>query len=146
MMYAAAAKIRDDKGLTTYEYPDAGTSFQIVFFPEVNDEVMKLYKADPIFEEGIEVLPGRAPHVPTVLVSFSDDPEKLKPKAFRGKNILFDFLEVDDTPSVREAVRCWMTELPKFQPKNLVVSVMFRDKRFVSWRYNNETKRYDRFA
>lgn len=146
MMFAPPAQIIDHAGNVMYECPDALTSFQLVFFPELNDDVIKLYKNDAVKIDGVEVLPERAPQVPTVLVSFNDDPKRLKPEALRGKNILFDFIDVEDTPNVREAVKRWMSELPKFQPQNLVVSVMFTDKRFISWKYNDVRKQYERFA
>ncbi len=45
-MFAAAAMVIDDDGRTYYEYPDAFTTSQLVFFPVLTEEELKLYQAD----------------------------------------------------------------------------------------------------
>lgn len=85
MMFSAAAMVRDNEGRTFYEYPEAFTTSQLVFFPVLTEDELRLYQADAIVREGIEELPERRPHVPTVLFSFSDDPMKLKIHFIEGK-------------------------------------------------------------
>lgn len=146
MMFAAAAMVIDDDGRTYYEYPDAFTTSQLVFFPVLTEEELKLYQADAIVREGIEELPERRPHVPTVLFSFSDDPTKLKPHFIEGKNVLIDFLDIEDTPRMRETLTRWMRAIPTLRPKSVVVTVMFKNKELIAWKYDDVSKKYNRFA
>lgn len=146
MMFSAAAMVRDDEGRTFYEYPEAFTTSQLVFFPVLTEEELKLYQADAIVREGIEELPERRPHVPTVLFSFADDPMKLKAPFIEGKNVLIDFLDVDDTPQLRETLTRWMRAIPVLRPKSVVVTVMFKNKELVAWKYDDDSKKYNRFA
>lgn len=145
-MFAAAAMIRDNEGRTFYEYPEASTTSQFVFFPVLTEDELKLYQTDAIVREGIEELPERRPHVPTVLFSFSDNPTKLKPRFIEGKNILIDFLNVEDTPQFRETLRLWMRVIPMFSPNSVVVTVMFKNKQLIAWKYDDDNKKYNRFA
>ncbi len=193
MMFAAAAMVRNEDGKTFYEYPDAFTTSQLVFFPVLTEEELKLYQADAIVREGIEELPERRPHVPTVLFSFSDDPTKLKPHFIEGKNVLIDFLDIDDTPRLRDTLTRrphvptvlfsfsddptklkphfiegknvlidfldiddtprlrdtltrWMRAIPTLRPKSVVVTVMFKNKELIAWKYDDVSKKYNRFA
>ena len=145
-MFAAAAMVIDDDGRTYYEYPDAFTTSQLVFFPVLTEEELKLYQADAIVREGIEELPERRPHVPTVLFSFSDDPTKLKLHFIEGKNVLIDFLDIDDTPRLRDTLTRWMRAIPTLRPKSVVVTVMFKNKELIAWKYDDVSKKYNRFA
>lgn len=146
MMFSAAAMVRDNEGRTFYEYPEAFTTSQLVFFPVLTEEELKLYQADAIVCEGIEELPERRPHVPTVLFSFSDDPMKLKTHFVEGKNVLIDFLDVDDTPQLRETLTRWMRAIPVLRPKSVVVTVMFKNRQLIAWKYDDDSKKYNRFA
>jgi hypothetical protein len=146
MMFSAAAMVRDNEGRTFYEYPEAFTTSQLVFFPVLTEEKLKLYQADAIVCEGIEELPERRPHVPTVLFSFSDDPMKLKTHFIEGKNVLIDFLDVDDTPQLRETLTRWMRAIPVLRPKSVVVTVMFKNRQLIAWKYDDVNKKYYRFA
>lgn len=146
MMFSAAAMVRDNEGRTFYEYPDAFTTSQLVFFPVLTEEELKLYQADAIVREGIEELPERRPHVPTVLFSFSDDPMKLKVHFVEGKNVLIDFLNVDDTPQLRETLTRWMRAIPVLRPQSVVVTVMFKNRQLIAWKYDDVNKKYYRFA
>nr|DAR82414.1 MAG TPA: hypothetical protein [Caudoviricetes sp.] len=146
MMFSAAAMVRDNEGRTFYEYPEAFTTSQLVFFPVLTEEKLKLYQADAIVCEGIEELPERRPHVPTVLFSFSDDPMKLKTHFVEGKNVLIDFLDVDDTPQLRETLTRWMRAIPVLRPKSVVVTVMFKNRQLIAWKYDDVNKKYYRFA
>lgn len=145
-MFAAAAMVRDEEGRTYYEYPDAFTTSQLVFFPVLTEEELKLYQADAIVREGIEELPERRPHVPTVLFSFSDEPTKLKPQFIEGKNVLIDFLDVEDTPKLRDTLTRWMRVIPTLRPQSVVVTVMFKNKELIAWKYDDVSKKYNRFA
>lgn len=145
-MFSAAAMVRDNEGRTFYEYPEAFTTSQLVFFPVLTEEELKLYQADAIVNEGIEELPERRPHVPTVLFSFSDDPMKLKAYFIEGKNILIDFLDVDDTPQLRETLTRWMRAIPVLRPQSVVVTVMFKNRQLIAWKYDDVNKKYYRFA
>ncbi len=145
-MFSAAAMVRDNEGRTFYEYPDAFTTSQLVFFPVLTEEELKLYQADAIVREGIEELPERRPHVPTVLFSFSDDPMKLKVHFVEGKNVLIDFLNVDDTPQLRETLTRWMRAIPVLRPQSVVVTVMFKNRQLIAWKYDDVNKKYYRFA
>lgn len=145
-MFSAAAMVRDNEGRTFYEYPEAFTTSQLVFFPVLTEEKLKLYQADAIVCEGIEELPERRPHVPTVLFSFSDDPMKLKTHFVEGKNVLIDFLDVDDTPQLRETLTRWMRAIPVLRPKSVVVTVMFKNRQLIAWKYDDVNKKYYRFA
>ena len=145
-MFSAAAMVRDNVGRTFYEYPEAFTTSQLVFFPVLTEEKLKLYQADAIVCEGIEELPERRPHVPTVLFSFSDDPMKLKTHFVEGKNVLIDFLDVDDTPQLRETLTRWMRAIPVLRPKSVVVTVMFKNRQLIAWKYDDVNKKYYRFA
>lgn len=146
MMFSAAAMVQDKEGRTFYEYPEAFTTSQLVFFPVLTEDELKLYQADAIVREGIEELPERRPHVPTVLFSFADDPMKLKTHFIEGKNVLIDFLDVDDTPRLRDTLTRWMRAIPVLRPKSIVVTVMFKERQFVSWKYNDVNRKYYRFA
>ena len=146
MMFSAAAMVRDNEGRTFYEYPDAFTTSQLVFFPVLTEEELKLYQADAIVREGIEELPERRPHVPTVLFSFSDDPMKLKVHFVEGKNVLIDFLNVDDTPQLRETLTRWMRAIPVLRPQSVVVTVMFKNRQLIAWKYDDVNKKYYSFA
>ena len=143
---AAAAVVRDDQGRTFYEHPDAFTTTRLVFFPRLTDSELALYQADAIYEDEIEVLPRRRPQVPTVLFSFCDEPNHIKAEFLRGKTVLIDFIDVDDTPELRETVRRWMLEIPKSLPAAVVVSVMFKNKQLIAWKFDYESKKYKRFA
>lgn len=145
-MFAAAAMVRDEEGRTYYEYPDAFTTSQLVFFPVLTEEELKLYQADAIVCEGIEELPERRPHVPTVLFSFSDEPTKLKPQFIEGKNVLIDFLDIEDTPKLRDTLTRWMRVIPTLRPQSVVVTVMFKNKELIAWKYDDVSKKYNRFA
>lgn len=145
-MFSAAAMVRDNEGRTFYEYPEAFTTSQLVFFPVLTEEELKLYQADAIVNEGIEELPERRPHVPTVLFSFSDDPMKLKVHFIEGKNVLIDFLDVDDTPQLRETLTRWMRAIPVLRPQSVVVTVMFKNRQLIAWKYDDVNKKYYRFA
>lgn len=146
MMFSAAAMVRDNEGRTFYEYPEAFTTSQLVFFPVLTEDELRLYQADAIVREGIEELPERRPHVPTVLFSFSDDPMKLKTHFIEGKNVLIDFLDVDDTPQLRETLTRWMRAIPVLRPKSIVVTVMFKNRQLIAWKYDDVNKKYYRFA
>lgn len=146
MMFSAAAMVRDNEGRTFYEYPEAFTTSQLVFFPVLTEDELRLYQADTIVREGIEELPERRPHVPTVLFSFSDDPMKLKTHFIEGKNVLIDFLDVDDTPQLRETLTRWMRAIPVLRPKSVVVTVMFKNRQLIAWKYDDVNKKYYRFA
>ncbi|WP_419548640.1 hypothetical protein [Parasutterella sp.] len=146
MMFSAAAMVRDNEGRTFYEYPEAFTTSQLVFFPVLTEDELRLYQADAIVREGIEELPERRPHVPTVLFSFSDDPMKLKTHFIEGKNVLIDFLDVDDTPQLRETLTRWMRAIPVLRPKSVVVTVMFKNRQLIAWKYDDVNKKYYRFA
>lgn len=145
-MFSAAAMVRNEQGQTFYEYPEAFTTSQLVFFPVLTEEELKLYQADAIVREGIEELPERRPHVPTVLFSFSDDPMKLKTHFIEGKNVLIDFLDVDDTPQLRETLTRWMRAIPVLRPQSIVVTVMFKNRQLIAWKYDDVNKKYYRFA
>lgn len=145
-MFSAAAMVRDNEGRTFYEYPEAFTTSQLVFFPVLTEDELRLYQADAIVREGIEELPERRPHVPTVLFSFSDDPMKLKTHFIEGKNVLIDFLDVDDTPQLRETLTRWMRAIPVLRPKSVVVTVMFKNRQLIAWKYDDVNKKYYRFA
>lgn len=145
-MFSAAAMVRNEKGQTFYEYPDAFTTSQLVFFPVLTEEELKLYQADAIVREGIEELPERRPHVPTVLFSFADDPMKLKAHFIEGKNVLIDFIDVDDTPQLRETLTRWMRAIPVLRPQSVVVTVMFKNRQLIAWKYDDVNKKYYRFA
>lgn len=145
-MFSAAAMVRDNEGRTFYEYPEAFTTSQLVFFPVLTEDELRLYQADAIVREGIEELPERRPHVPTVLFSFSDDPMKLKTHFIEGKNVLIDFLDVDDTPQLRETLTRWMRAIPVLRPKSIVVTVMFKNRQLIAWKYDDVNKKYYRFA
>ena len=121
-MFAAAAVVRDDQGRTFYEHPDAFTTTQLVFFPRLTDSELALYQADAIYEDEIEA------------------------EFLRGKTVLIDFIDVDDTPELRETVRRWMLEIPKSLPAAVVVSVMFKNKQLIAWKFDYESKKYKRFA
>lgn len=146
MMFSAAAMVRDNEGRTFYEYPEAFTTSQLVFFPVLTEDELRLYQADAIVREGIEELPERRPHVPTVLFSFSDDPMKLKTHFIEGKNVLIDFLDVDDTPQLRETLTRWMRAIPVLRPKSVVVTVMFKNRQLIAWKYDDVNKKYYRFS
>lgn len=146
MMFSAAAMVRDNEGRTFYEYPEAFTTSQLVFFPVLTEDELRLYQADAIVREGIEELPERRPHVPTVLFSFSDDPMKLKTHFIEGKNVLIDFLDVDDTPQLRETLTRWMRVIPVLRPQSVVVTVMFKNRELIAWKYDDVNKKYYRFA
>lgn len=146
MMFSAAVMVRDNEGRTFYEYPEAFTTSQLVFFPVLTEDELRLYQADAIVREGIEELPERRPHVPTVLFSFSDDPMKLKTHFIEGKNVLIDFLDVDDTPQLRETLTRWMRAIPVLRPKSVVVTVMFKNRQLIAWKYDDVNKKYYRFA
>ena len=146
MMFSAAAMVRDNERRTFYEYPEAFTTSQLVFFPVLTEDELRLYQADAIVREGIEELPERRPHVPTVLFSFSDDPMKLKTHFIEGKNVLIDFLDVDDTPQLRETLTRWMRAIPVLRPKSVVVTVMFKNRQLIAWKYDDVNKKYYRFA
>lgn len=146
MMFSAAAMVRDNEGRTFYEYPEAFTTSQLVFFPVLTEDELRLYQADAIVREGMEELPERRPHVPTVLFSFSDDPMKLKTHFIEGKNVLIDFLDVDDTPQLRETLTRWMRAIPVLRPKSVVVTVMFKNRQLIAWKYDDVNKKYYRFA
>lgn len=146
MMFSAAAMVRDNEGRTFYEYPEAFTTSQLVFFPVLTEDELRLYQADAIVREGIEELPERRPHVPTVLFSFSDDPMKLKTHFVEGKNVLIDFLDVDDTPQLRETLTRWMRAIPVLRPQSVVVTVMFKNRQLIAWKYDDVNKKYYRFA
>lgn len=146
MMFSAAAMVRENEGRTFYEYPEAFTTSQLVFFPVLTEDELRLYQADAIVREGIEELPERRPHVPTVLFSFSDDPMKLKTHFIEGKNVLIDFLDVDDTPQLRETLTRWMRAIPVLRPKSVVVTVMFKNRQLIAWKYDDVNKKYYRFA
>lgn len=146
MMFSAAAMVRDNEGRTFYEYPEAFTTSQLVFFPVLTEDELRLYQADAIVREGIEELPERRPHVPTVLFSFSDDSMKLKTHFIEGKNVLIDFLDVDDTPQLRETLTRWMRAIPVLRPKSVVVTVMFKNRQLIAWKYDDVNKKYYRFA
>ena len=146
MMFSAAAMVRNEKGQTFYEYPDAFTTSQLVFFPVLTEDELRLYQADAIVREGIEELPERRPHVPTVLFSFSDDPMKTKAHFIEGKNVLIDFIDVDDTPQLRETLTRWMRAIPVLRPKSVVVTVMFKNRELIAWKYDDDIKKYNRFA
>lgn len=146
MMFSAAAMVRDNEGRTFYEYPEAFTTSQLVFFPVLTEDELRLYQADAIVREGIEELPERRPHVPTVLFSFSDDPMKLKTHFIEGKNVLIDFLDVDDTPQLRETLTRWMRAIPVLRPQSVVVTVMFKNRQLIAWKYDDVNKKYYRFA
>lgn len=146
MMFSAAAMVRDNEGRTFYEYPEAFTTSQLVFFPVLTEDELRLYQADAIVREGIEELPERRPHVPTVLFSFSDDPMKLKTHFIEGKNVLIDFLDVDDTSQLRETLTRWMRAIPVLRPKSVVVTVMFKNRQLIAWKYDDVNKKYYRFA
>lgn len=146
MMFSAAAMVRDNEGRTFYEYPEAFTTSQLVFFPVLTEDELRLYQADAIVREGIEELPERRPHVPTVLFSFSDDPMKLKTHFIEGKNVLIDFLDVDDTPQLRETLTRWMRAIHVLRPKSVVVTVMFKNRQLIAWKYDDVNKKYYRFA
>lgn len=146
MMFSAAAMVRDNEGRTFYEYPEAFTTSQLVFFPVLTEDELRLYQADAIVREGIVELPVRRPHVPTVLFSFSDDPMKLKTHFIEGKNVLIDFLDVDDTPQLRETLTRWMRAIPVLRPKSVVVTVMFKNRQLIAWKYDDVNKKYYRFA
>lgn len=145
-MFSVAAMVRDNEGRTFYEYPEAFTTSQLVFFPVLTEDELRLYQADAIVREGIEELPERRPHVPTVLFSFSDDPMKLKTHFIEGKNVLIDFLDVDDTPQLRETLTRWMRAIPVLRPKSVVVTVMFKNRQLIAWKYDDVNKKYYRFA
>lgn len=145
-MFSAAAMVRDNEGRTFYEYPEAFTTSQLVFFPVLTEDELRLYQADAIVREGMEELPERRPHVPTVLFSFSDDPMKLKTHFIEGKNVLIDFLDVDDTPQLRETLTRWMRAIPVLRPKSVVVTVMFKNRQLIAWKYDDVNKKYYRFA
>ena len=145
-MFSAAAMVRNEKGQTFYEYPDAFTTSQLVFFPVLTEDELRLYQADAIVREGIEELPERRPHVPTVLFSFSDDPMKIKAHFIEGKNVLIDFIYVDDTPQLRETLTRWMRAIPVLRPKSVVVTVMFKNRELIAWKYDDDIKKYNRFA
>ena len=121
MMFAAAAVVRDDQGRTFYEHPDAFTTTQLVFFPRLTDSELELYQADAIYEDEIEVLPRRRPQVPTILFTFCDEPNHIKAEFLRGKTVLIDFIDVEDTPELRETVRRLMLEIPKALPAAVIV-------------------------
>lgn len=146
MMFSAAAMVRNEKGQTFYEYPDAFTTSQLVFFPVLTEDELRLYQANAIVREGIEELPERRPHVPTVLFSFSDDPMKIKAHFIEGKNVLIDFIDVDDTPQLRETLTRWMRAIPVLKPKSVVVTVMFKNRELIAWKYDDDIKKYNRFA
>lgn len=146
MMFSAAAMVRDNEGRTFYECPEAFTTSQLVFFPVLTEDKLRLYQADAIVREGIEELPERRPHVPTVLFSFSDDPMKLKTHFIEGKNVLIDFLDVDDKPQLRETLTRWMRAIPVLRPKSVVVTVMFKNRQLIAWKYDDVNKKYYRFA
>ncbi len=146
MMFSAAAMVRNEKGQTFYKYPDAFTTSQLVFFPVLTEDELRLYQADAIVREGIEELPERRPHVPTVLFSFSDDPMKIKAHFIEGKNVLIDFIDVDDTPQLRETLTRWMRAIPVLRPKSVVVTVMFKNRELIAWKYDDDIKKYNRFA
>nr|DAO16454.1 MAG TPA: hypothetical protein [Caudoviricetes sp.] len=146
MKFSAAAMVRDNEGRTFYEYPEAFTTSQLVFFPVLTEDELRLYQADAIVREGMEELPERRPHVPTVLFSFSDDPMKLKTHFIEGKNVLIDFLDVDDTPQLRETLTRWMRAIPVLRPKSVVVTVMFKNRQLIAWKYDDVNKKYYRFA
>lgn len=146
MMFSAAAMVRNEKGQTFYEYPDAFTTSQLVFFPVLTEDELRLYQADAIVRESIEELPERRPHVPTVLFSFSDDPMKIKAHFIEGKNVLIDFIDVDDTPQLRETLTRWMRAIPVLRPKSVVVTVMFKNRELIAWKYDDDIKKYNRFA
>ena len=103
-------------------------------------------KADAIYEDEIEVLPRRRPQVPTILFTFCDEPNHIKAEFLRGKTVLIDFIDVDDKPELRETVRRWMLEIPKSLPAAVVVSVMFKNKQLIAWKFDYESKKYKRFA
>lgn len=145
-MFSAAAMVRNEQGQTFYEYPEAFTTSQLVFFPVLTEDELRLYQADAIVREGIEELPERRPHVPTVLFSFSDDPMKLKTHFIEGKNVLIDFLDVDDTPQLRETLTRWMRAIPVLRPQSVVVTVMFKNRQLIAWKYDDVNKKYYRFA
>lgn len=145
-MFSAAAMVRDNEGRTFYEYPEAFTTSQLVFFPVLTEDELRLYQADAIVREGIEELPERRPHVPTVFFSFSDDPMKLKAHFIEGKNVLIDFLDVDDTPQLRETLTRWMRAIPVLRPQSVVVTVMFKNRQLIAWKYDDVNKKYYRFA
>lgn len=145
-MFSAAAMVRNEKGQTFYEYPDAFTTSQLVFFPVLTEDELRLYQANAIVREGIEELPERRPHVPTVLFSFSDDPMKIKAHFIEGKNVLIDFIDVDDTPQLRETLTRWMRAIPVLKPKSVVVTVMFKNRELIAWKYDDDIKKYNRFA
>lgn len=145
-MFSAAAMVRDNEGRTFYEYPEAFTTSQLVFFPVLTEEELKIFQADAVVREGIEELPERRPHVPTVLFSFSDDPMKIKTHFVEGKNVLIDFLDVDDTPQLRETLTRWMRAIPVLRPKSVVVTVMFKNRQLIAWKYDDVNKKYYRFA
>ena len=146
MMFAAAAVVRDDQGRTFYEHPDAFTTTQLVFFPRLTDSELALYQADAIYEDEIEVLPRRRPQVPTVLFSFCDEPNHIKAEFLRGKTVLIDFIDVDDTPQLRETLTRWMRAIPVLRPQSLVVTVMFKNRQLIAWKYDDVNKKYYRFA
>lgn len=112
----------------------------------LTDSELELYQADAIFEDEIEVLPRRRPQVPTILFTFCDEPNHIKAEFLRGKTVLIDFIDVDDTPELRETVRRWMLEIPKSLPAAVVVSVMFKNKQLIAWKFDYESKKYKRFA
>lgn len=145
-MFSAAAMVRDNEGRTFYEYLEAFTTSQLVFFPVLTEDELRLYQADAIVREGMEELPEWRPHVPTVLFSFSDDPMKLKTHFIEGKNVLIDFLDVDDTPQLRETLTRWMRAIPVLRPKSVVVTVMFKNRQLIAWKYDDVNKKYYRFA
>lgn len=146
MMFSAAAMVQDKEGRTFYEYPEAFTTSQLVFFPVLTEDELKLYQADAIVREGIEELPERRPHVPTVLFSFADDPMKLKAHFIEGKNVMIDFLDVDDTPRLRDTLTRWMRAIPLLRPKSIVVTVMFKNRQLIAWKYDDVNRKYYRFA
>lgn len=86
------------------------------------------------------MLPRRRPQVPTILFTFCDEPNHIKAEFLRGKTVLIDFIDVDDTPELRETVRRWMLEIPKSLPAAVVVSVMFKNKQLIAWKFDYESK------
>ncbi|MFR1027715.1 MAG: hypothetical protein ACLSE8_15565 [Parasutterella sp.] len=128
MMFAAAAVVRDDQGRTFYEHPDAFTTTQLVFFRALLTANWPSIRLTRFTKMKLRCFLERRPQVPTVLFSFCDEPNHIKAEFLRGKTVLIDFIDVDDTPELRETVRRWMLEIPKSLPAAVVVSVMFKNK------------------
>ena len=63
-----------------------------------------------------------------------------------GNPLLIFFIVCEDTAELREIVRRWMLVIPKALPADVIVSVMFKNKQLIAWKFDYESKKYKRFA